>query len=139
MTTVETTDTPPAIAPADNRIGAAIIHLLTIPFGMIAALISLLVVRRRNPWLRQQARQAVNFQLNTLALKVVTVIATVAMKPILEAPDAFILPQPPSIVLRLLEFGIMAWAAWRAYQGQWNPYPKLIPFLKPLPEPVRGS
>ena len=137
MTTVEVTDTTPAVT--DNRVGAAIIHLVGIPFHIFGALIALLIVRKRAPWLRQHARQAVNFQLNMLALTVTNVVAGMVLVPFIKSSGVPMLPMPPNQVLNILEIAYVGWAAWRTYQGAWQPYAKLIPFLKHLPEPVRAD
>ena len=38
--------------------------------------------------------------------------------------------------LGLIGFGFTIWAIVRAYRGKWMPYGRLIPFLKPLPQPA---
>ena len=136
MTTIEAAEAPPVVH--ENRIGAAIIHLVGIPLHIFGALIALLIVRKRAPWLRQHARQAVNFQLNMLALTIGSVVADLVLVPYIESQHVPMLPMPPNQVLNLIDLAIVAWAAWRTWKGAWQPYPKLIPFLKHLPEPARA-
>lgn len=105
---------------------AAGAHLIALFFSVIGAIIVSVVVGKQNDFVRQHARQAVNFQLNLCAGALLGALLT-AIAP------AFILTWVPLAIAALV---LPIVASIRANRGAWQPYPPLIPFLRPLPEPA---
>ncbi len=58
------TSTPSTVT--DTRTIAVVVHLAGIPFLFVPALIAFVLLEGRDPWLREQLRAALNFQLTAL-------------------------------------------------------------------------
>lgn len=112
--------------PAQDRDSgwAAGAHLIALFFSVVGAIIITVVVGRQNPFVRQHARQAVNFQLNVCAGGLIGALLT-AIAP------AFILTWVPLAIAALV---LPIVATVRANRGEWQPYPPMIPFLANLPQ-----
>jgi len=136
MTTVTEAGTAPAPTLDRNGRAALAIHLATIPFGLAGSVVVWLIARKRSLWIRQQALQSLNYRLNITILGIITTLTEIVLRPILEDPNAVRLPQPPGIVFKAIEIGLVIYAAVRAYNGAWMPYPRLFNVIKPLPEPA---
>jgi len=104
---------------------AAGAHLIALFFSVVGAIIISVVVGKQNAFVRQHARQAVNFQLNLCAGALVGALLT-ALTP------AFILTWIPLAIAAVV---LPIVATVRANRGVWQPYPPLIPFLANLPHP----
>jgi uncharacterized Tic20 family protein len=103
---------------------AAAAHLIALVFTVIGAIIVNVAVDKRNRFVHQHTRQAINFQCNLAAASFAGFLLT-------SIAPAFVLLWPP---LALAAIVLPIVAAVRANRGNWNPYPPLIPFLRALPE-----
>lgn len=114
--------------PAQDRDSgwAAGAHLIALCFSVVGAILINVIVGKRNAFVRQHARQAVNFQLNLCAGALLGAFLT-AIAP------AFILTWVPLAIAALV---LPIVATVRANRGVWQPYPPLIPFLANLPQPT---
>ena len=66
----------PPMSDADARTWAIVAHAGGIVTSVVAALLVYLIFRDRNPYLTDQAREALNFQITVLIALVVTAILT---------------------------------------------------------------
>jgi len=54
------------LRPEDEKLWATLIHVGGIPFGFLPSLIGYLILRDRGPFIKEQTRTALNFQLTML-------------------------------------------------------------------------
>ena len=130
MDTVRIDSLPPSSPdPAAERDSgwATAAHLLALTVSLLAAIIVNIAVGKHNAYVRQHARQAVNFQLN-LAVGAFVALVLMAVDP------AFVLLWLP---LGLAAVALPIRAAVLAHHGAWVPYPPMIPFLRALPAAAR--
>lgn len=125
-------DTVPPTAPDTSGHGdsgwAAAAHLIALFFGVIGAIIVNVAVDKRNRFVHQHTRQAINFQCNLVVAAFVGFILTSI------APGFLLLWLP----LALAAIVLPVIATVRANRANWHPYPPLIPFLRALPEPAHA-
>jgi uncharacterized protein len=122
-----TNDQPPAYAPAaplspsDERLWATLIHVGGIVIGFIAPLLGYLLLKDRSPFVRDNSRNALNFQITVAIAAVVAYILTIVTLGLL-----FFLPLAVAIVN--VVFCIIAAVA--ANRGEVYRYPLTIAFIK---------
>ncbi|RIX28187.1 DUF4870 domain-containing protein [Amnibacterium setariae] len=122
-----TNDQPPAYAPAaplspsDERLWATLIHIGGIVIGFIAPLLGYLLLKDRSPFVRDNSRNALNFQITVAIAAVVAYILTIVTLGLL-----FFLPLAVAIVN--VVFCIIAAVA--ANRGEVYRYPLTIAFIK---------
>jgi uncharacterized protein len=122
-----TNDQPPAYAPAaplspsDERLWATLIHVGGIVIGFIAPLLGYLLLKDRSPFVRDNSRNALNFQITVAIAAVVAYILTIVTLGLL-----FFLPLAVAIVN--VVFCIIAAGA--ANRGEVYRYPLTIAFIK---------
>ena len=121
------TTVPPITREESSDTGCAMaVHLVSLCTGWIGALAFTLATGRSATFVRQHARQAMNFQLNG-------VVAGITILLLARSISAFGLL---GLVL-FIAYPVLAISATvRAARGDWTPYPRLIPFLRSLPEPM---
>ena len=127
MSPTRTPATPRTIAVEERPdTGCAMaVHLVSLTTGWIGALTFTLTTGRSAAFVRQHVRQAMNFQLNAI-------VAALTILILARGIGAFGLL---GLVL-LIAYPVLAIIATvRAAHGEWMPYPRLIPFLRSLPEP----
>jgi len=110
---------PPPVSdiPPDARQMAMLAHLLGAILGFLGPLIIWLTQKDKHPFVDDQAKEALNFQLTVLIIAVVCVVLTVATCGLLS-----FLPFLP-VVLQLV-FGIIGCV--KANNGEWYRYPMTI-------------
>ena len=131
MSTVRIESSVPAPEPIDwsedpDNGWAVVAHALAPMIGLLSGWLALTIAGRRSEFVRQHARQAVNFQINVMGLGLV-----------LLGLEFGVYVKFGLLLLPILIAGFV-WplvAARRARRGFWMPYPQLIPFLRALPEP----
>jgi len=105
--------------PEDEKLWATLIHLGGILLAVVPALVGYLVLKDRGPFVKEHARQALNFQITLLIAYVVGSILTVVVIGGLVLLAAAIVAVVFSII-----------AAVAANKGQWYKYPLTIEFVK---------
>ena len=122
-----TNDQPPSYAPvaplspSDERLWATLIHVGGIVIGFIASLLGYLLLRDRSAFVRDNSRNALNFQITVaIALLAAYVLTGISFGLL------FFLPLAVSIVD--IVFCIIA--AVSANRGEVYRYPLTIPFIK---------
>ncbi len=134
MTTVES---PPAsTTTGDNRVGAMLLHLATVPLGVVVAFPAFLLTRNRSRWMHQQARAALNWQLAIILLKAGNIALSMVFAPMMNNPNIWHAPAIPEPIVKVIDIGLIIYDAWRAYRGHWEPYPKIFRLVKSLPRPT---
>lgn len=123
---VSMTPTSPAWAQDRDRGWAVAVHLLTLVLTPLAAVFVNMVFGPRSEFVRQHARQTINFQLNAFVVLLASAMASAVS-------EGFLLLWAP---LGLAYLVMPVVASVRAAHGHWLPYPRLIPFLRSLPERV---
>ena len=111
----------PQLNPADERLWAMLIHILSIFFSFLPALIGYLAFADRGPFIREHARQALNFQISLVIYSVGVLIVGVITLTI-----GWVLYLPLGIAA--LVFLILAAVA--ANNGQYYKFPLTITFIK---------
>jgi uncharacterized Tic20 family protein len=111
----------PPLRPDEERTWALLAHLGGILFGFVPALVIWLVFKGRGPFLEDQAKEALNFQI-TLILAYIAAGILTAITFGLASPLLFV-PWIASIV-----FGILAAVA--VNKGQWYRYPATLRLVK---------
>jgi uncharacterized Tic20 family protein len=111
----------PPLRPDEERTWALLAHLGGILFGFLPALVIWLVFKGRGPFLEDQAKEALNFQI-TLILAYIAAGILTAITFGLASPLLFV-PWIASIV-----FGILAAVA--VNKGQWYRYPATLRLVK---------
>lgn len=109
-----------------DRGWAIAVHILALALSPLVAIIINVVHGARSEFVHQHARQAINFQLNVLAVFVATGLASALFQGFL----LLWVPLGAAYVIMPIV------AAVRASRGRWLPYPTLIPFLRSLPDPA---
>lgn len=102
-------------------------HLLAPMFGAFAGWLALTIAGRRSTFVRQHARQSINFQINAFLAGLVCLFLQVSVSAV------FALPLMGLGVGSIIACFV---AAARAKNGAWRPYPQLLPILRSLPEPM---
>lgn len=122
------TETPPPSYPvaqplsdSDARLWSTLIHVGGIVLGFISPLIGYLVLKDRSPLVRDNSRNALNFQITVAIALVVAYILTIVSLGIL-----FFLPLAVAIVN--IVFSILGAVA--ANRGEVYKYPLTIAFVK---------
>src|SRR5687768_15905051 len=105
----------------DNLTMAMLCHLLGGIAGIIGALIMWLIKKDDHPFIDDQGKESVNFQLTNLIAQLVGLV-------IVFASCGFLFFIPLVIYVLQLVFAIMG--AVQANQGQWYRYPINIRFIK---------
>jgi uncharacterized protein len=122
-----TNDQPPAYAPAaplspsDERLWATLVHVGGIVIGFVAPLLGYLLLKDRSPFVRDNSRNALNFQITVAIAAVVAYILALVTLGLL-----FFLPLAVAIVN--VVFCIIAAVA--ANRGEVYRYPLTIAFIK---------
>jgi uncharacterized Tic20 family protein len=111
----------PPLRPDEERTWALLAHLGGILFGFVPALVIWLVFKGRGPFLEDQAKESLNFQI-TLILAYIAAGILTAITFGLASPLLFV-PWIASIV-----FGILAAVA--VNKGQWYRYPATLRLVK---------
>ena len=115
------TAAPPQFNPADERLWSMLIHILSIFFSFLPALIGYLALADRGLFVREHARQALNFQISLAIYSVGVLIVGVITLTI-----GWVLYLPLGIAA--LVFMIMAAVA--ANNGQYYKFPLTITFIR---------
>ena len=109
--------TQPPLRPDEERTWSLLSHLGGILFGFLPSLVIWLVFKGRGPFLEDQAKEALNFQIT------VTIAAIAAFV------LSFVIPFLPFLVwVAALVFCILAAVA--AQKGQWYRYPVTLRLVK---------
>ena len=120
-----TNDQPPSYAPAaplspsDERLWATLIHVGGILIGFISPLIGYLVLKDRSPFVGQNAKNALNFQITIAIAYIAGSILTIVFIGVLVLIAAWIV----NIVFSII-------AAIAANKGEVYKYPLTIPIIK---------
>lgn len=101
-------------------------HVLAPLAGMLSGWMALTIAGRRSEFVRQHARQAINFQCNAIGAMIISLILQINV-------SALFFLVGLSIALAATIWCFVAAA--RAKRGEWMPYPQLVPVLRSLPEP----
>ena len=119
------TPRPVAVEKRPDTGCAMAVHLVSLTTGWIGALTFTLTTSRSATFVRQHVRQAMNFQLNA-------VVAALTILFLTRSIGGFGLL---GLVLFVAYPVLAIVATVKAAHGEWTPYPRLIPFLRGLPEP----
>ena len=120
-----TNEQPPAYAPAqplspsDERLWATLIHIGGIIIGFISPLIGYLVLKDRSPFVRDNARNALNFQITIAIAYIVGSILTLVVVGVIILLAAGVV----NVIFSIL-------AAVAANKGQTYKYPLAFPIVK---------
>jgi len=111
----------PTIAPQEERVGMMLAHLLGLFFGVLGALIYWAINKDRSdtPGVQDQAREVLNFELNVLALMMVSGMLILIGIGLLLVP----LVLTAALVLSIV-------GAVKAYNGELFRYPFIIRLIK---------
>jgi uncharacterized Tic20 family protein len=105
---------PPPLRPEEERTWAMLAHLLTLVGGWLAPLVILLVFKGRGPYVEDQAKESLNFQLTLLIAALVVGVAALLT-------FGFGALLVPVVVVAQLLFPILAGVA--ASRFEWYRYP----------------
>lgn len=114
--------TPPAVqplSPSDERLWATLIHVGGIIFYFLSPLLGYIILRDRSTFVRENSRNALNFQLTMLIAYVAGTILTIVFIGILVIIAAAVV----NIIFSIL-------AAVAANKGETYKYPLSIAFVK---------
>lgn len=112
---------PPPLRPDEERTWAVLAHLLGLVAGFLAPLVVWLMFRGRGPYLEDQAKEALNFQITLILAYVVGGILTIVTLGI-GSPILLV------IVVGQLVFQLLAGFAASRYE--WYRYPVSIRFVR---------
>ncbi len=114
---------PPAavqpLSPSDEKLWATLIHIGGIIIGFISPLVGYLVLKDRSAFVREHARQALNFQLTMLIAYVIGYILFIVIIGIVVVLAVWVV---------IIVFSILA--AMAANRGELYKYPLSIQFVK---------
>ena len=111
----------------DARMMAMLAHLLGALFGFLGPLIIWLVKKDEHPFVNDQGKEALNFQLALLIAYLVSGVLYVIISFVTCGIGAF-LPLPLLVTVFQLVFGIMG--AVKANNGEYYRYPLTIRFIQ---------
>ena len=111
--------TPRTLTESEARAAAVLVHLGGIPFLFVPSLVVFVLQERREGWLREQVRGALNFQLTILAGFVIGFVTLWAVVGYLVLPVVAVL----NVVFSIL-------CAIEAYRGQPARYAVSLPFIR---------
>lgn len=120
-----TADQPPGysppvpLSPSDERLWATLIHVGGILVGFIAPLVGYLVLKDRSPFVRDNARNALNFQITVVIGYLIGSLLIAVLIGLLVLPVVWVV----SIVFSIV-------AAVASNRGEVYRYPLTIPIVK---------
>ncbi len=104
------------MSPENEKLWAVALHLLAIPFEVIAPLIGYFLLRNKGPFVSHHAKESLNFGLTILIAAVVLALSIVGLLILWALPIVW-------LVFRLI-------AAFKAGQGEFYKIPIAIKFIK---------
>ena len=110
--------TPRTLTESEARAAAVLVHLGGIPFLFVPSLVLFVLLERRDGWLREQLRAALNFQLTMLAGYVIGFFTLWAFVGFIVLPVVAVL----NVVFSIL-------CAIGAYRGEPARYAVSLPFV----------
>jgi len=105
----------------DNLTMAMLAHLLGALFGIVGALIGWLIKKDDHPFIDDQGKEAVNFQLTLLIAQLVLIVPDILSCGLLSF--LHLVPWLLGLILGIV-------AATKANSGEWYRYPMTIRFIK---------
>jgi len=110
-----------ALAPQEQRTGMMLAHLFGLLFGALGALIYWLINKDKSetPWIQDQAKEVLNFELNVLVLVMVSYLL------IWIVIGLFLLA-----LVAVAAFVLTIMGAIKAYNGELYRYPFIIRLIK---------
>jgi uncharacterized Tic20 family protein len=125
---------------ADSRAWAMLAHLAAValmgaPFGnVIGPLIVYLVKKDTDPFIADQGKESLNFQITVSIVGFVLFGCYIAGIIVMIATDGktpwFLFALPLLLLLGVIDLAFVAWACVRAYNGERFRYPLTIRFIK---------